>query len=99
MSAPSDANTLSVRHNRARKRFETESEGLTAFLEYSERDGVWILTHTFVSKALRGRGIAGILTQSAIEIAERENRKVDPQCSYAAAYLQKHPEYGHLRAG
>ena len=86
-----------VRQNRALNRFEFEAEGLTAFLEYTELGDVLILKHTLVPSVLRGRGIAGVLTQSAIETARRGKKKIDPQCSYAAAYFKKHAEYADLR--
>lgn len=83
----------SVLHNRTLGRFEIEAQGSTALLEYYVRDGVMVVNHTFVPTGLRGQGLAGILTQVAIETARRERKKIDPQCSYVAAYFKKHPEY------
>ena len=90
---------LPVQHNRADNRFEIEVEGSLAFLEYAERNGVMILQHTLVPTALRGQGLAASLTQFAIETARQEKKKIDPLCSYAAAFFQKHPEYADIRFG
>lgn len=87
-----------VRHNQVLRRFEIEHEGSTAFLDYAEQGDVMILLHTFVPTALRGQGLAAILTQAAIETARQEKKKIDPQCSYAAAFLEKHPEYADIRS-
>ena len=51
------------------------------------------INHTFVDDSLRGQGIAGKLMQKAMDILEERQKKVVPSCSYAANWLQKHPEY------
>ena len=53
---------------------------------------VMMLTHTGVPKALRGRGIAAALVQAALDHARAKGLKVRPDCSYAEAYMQRHPE-------
>ena len=85
-----------VRNNRGLSRFEIDVDGSTALLEYSDQDGVMFVTHTFVPPALRGQGLAGILTQFAIQTARQEQKKIDPHCSYAAAYFQQHPEFADV---
>lgn len=89
----------SVRNNRALNRFEIEFDGLISALEYSDQNGVLTLEHTFVPPVLRGRGIAAILTKFAIQTALQEKMKIDPQCSYAAVFLKRHPEYAKVRMG
>ena len=89
--------TPQVRHNQALRRFEIELNGSTAFLDYAEQAGVMILLHTFVPTALRGQGLAASLTQAAIKAAQQQKKRIDPQCSYAAAFLAKHPEYADVR--
>ena len=85
-----------VRNNRGLSRFEIDVDGSTALLEYSDQDGVMVVTHTFVPPALRGQGLAGILTQFAIQPARQEQKSSDPHCSYAAAYIQKPPEFADV---
>jgi predicted GNAT family acetyltransferase len=43
-----------------------------------------------------GRGIASALVQAAMEVARAEGWKVVPACSYAAAWMRRHPEYRDL---
>jgi len=54
------------------------------------------LIHTEVPEALRGKGMASALAQSALEWAREHQVKVDVICPYVAAYLKKHPEYSDL---
>ena len=55
------------------------------------------LTHTYVPPEFRGKGLAGIVVRAALEFARQERKHVDPQCSYAAAYFDRHPEFADLR--
>jgi predicted GNAT family acetyltransferase len=85
-------------HNAAASRFEIAVDGHLGLIDYRLHDGVMRLTHTEVPPALEGRGIAGALVRSALEHARAQGLKVDPQCSYAAAYMRRHPETQDLLA-
>ena len=61
-------------------------------------NGRLVITHTVVPLAIGGRGIAGDLVKHALDFARSEGLKVLPQCSYAADYIRKHPEYADLAA-
>ena len=74
-----------------------EIDGATAYLEYLDQGRSLVLTHTFVPPALRGRGLAGRLTRAALDFAREKGKIVDPQCSYAASFMDQHPEYADLR--
>jgi hypothetical protein len=81
----------------SRNRFEFEEAGETAYLEFEVDGQGWItLWHTEVPPALRGRGIAGVLAQTAFEYARENGLKVDVICPVALDYVQKHPEYKDL---
>lgn len=86
-----------VIHLPSASRFELTVEGHTGVAEYIDAQGVWIMNHTYVPTALRGRGVAGQLVKAALEAARSAQVKVDPQCSYVATYMQRHPEYADLR--
>jgi predicted GNAT family acetyltransferase len=77
-------------------RFELEEAGQVAWLEYNLGDGVLQLIHTEVPPALRGKGIAGELARSALELARERGLKVDVICPSVTEYVNKHPEYADL---
>ena len=52
-----------------------------------------LIKHTEVLPAFEGRGIGGALVVNLLEEARRQKRGVIPVCPYAAAYIQKHPQY------
>ena len=86
-------------HEPERRRWVVALEGELAHLDYSVEGGVMTIHHTIVPKALGGRGIAGSLVRAALEHARAEGLQVQPDCSYAAAWMDKHPEYADLRHG
>lgn len=83
---------IPVRDNTARSRFETEIDGLTAILEYTQVDGGIVVAHTEVPPPLEGRGIASAMFQALLAAARRKKRRVIPVCPAFARYLQRHPE-------
>ena len=88
--------TIQVTHEPASQRFVAVIEGQESVIDYRLTDSTMTITHTGVPSSLRGRGIAGELTRFALETAREHGWKVVPVCSYAASFLQKHPEYGDL---
>jgi predicted GNAT family acetyltransferase len=87
-----------VTHDTSSHRFKAVVEQHESHLEYALRDNVMVILHTIVPPEVGGRGIAGQLVTTALEYARAHGMKVDPKCSYAAAYLKKHPEYADLLA-
>lgn len=91
------ASTVVV-HNEAASRFETTVDGHLAVAGYMMLNGVMVMPHTLVPRALEGRGIAAKLVQAALGHARTQGLKVDPRCSYVDAYINRHPEVQDLRA-
>lgn len=85
-----------IEHNIAQNRFEWTEDGTLSVLDYVLQDNVMTITHTGVPEAVGGRGIAGDLTQVALDTARANGWMVRPQCSYAAAYIKRHPQYQDL---
>jgi predicted GNAT family acetyltransferase len=83
---------MEVVHSPERSRFEATVEGQPCVAQYRIYGKVMMLTHTGVPKALRGRGIAAELVRAALDHARARGLKVRPDCSYAEAYMQRHPE-------
>ena len=92
------SNNLTITDNTAARRYETQLEGYTAHVDYELEDDVMVITHTIVPQEIGGRGIAGQLVRAAALHARNEGLRVDPICSYADAWMRKHPEFDALRA-
>ena len=82
-----------IDHDARSQRFATRVEGVLAVLDYRLADRVMTITHTLVPPRIGGRGIAAELTRAALAAAREAGWTVNPVCSYAAAYVRKHP--GH----
>lgn len=87
---------MQVRHDPNAREFSVEVEGYIGTLTYDLRGNAMAITHTLVPEAIGGRGIAAELTRVALETARANRWKVMPLCSYAVAYLRRHPEYADL---
>lgn len=87
-----------IGHDRAAHRFELVVEGHLCELDYRLDGGVMTIAHTGVPAVVGGRGIAGELVRTAFETARRKGWRVVPACSYAQAWLGRHPEFADLRA-
>ena len=85
-----------VLHHAAAHRYEMTVEAHLSFCAY-ELDGPrMIFTHTVVPPELRGRGIAEKLVRAALTEAREQGRKVVPQCSYVARFIERNKEYQDL---
>ncbi len=87
-----------IQHDRAAHRFQTVVDGVQCVLDYSLDSAVMMITHTEVPAEVGGRGIASALVQAALDTARDEGWQVVPACSYAAAWIQRHPAYADLLA-
>ena len=54
--------------------------------------GVYCIDHTFVDGSLRGQGVADQLVRAALEQIRKNGGTPAATCSYAAAWLEKHPQ-------
>lgn len=90
---------MDVIHDIDERRFHVDVENHRGELDYALRDGVMTITHTEVPPAIGGRGVAAELTRVALETARREGWKVVPACSYAAAFIRRHPGFADLLPG
>lgn len=50
------------------------------------------IDHTYVEDSHRGQGIAGDLMEMAVDTIGRRGKKITASCSYAAKWLEKHPQ-------
>lgn len=70
--------------------------GLCTITWFDRADGVRVIDHTFVPFALNGQGLAGQLTQAALDQARADRMRVVAHCSYVAAWIKRHREYQDL---
>jgi predicted GNAT family acetyltransferase len=82
---------MNVTHDQASHQFSTEVEGTRAVLDYTLAGSVMNITHTGVPPAIGGRGVAAELMKAALAVANERKWSVNPICSYAVAYMKKHP--------
>ncbi|MDH4290325.1 MAG: N-acetyltransferase [Aquincola sp.] len=83
---------MDIVHDTTASRFEATVDGQLCVAQYRIYGRVMMLTHTGVPRALRGHGIAAALVRAALDHARERGLKVRPDCSYAEAYMQRHPE-------
>jgi uncharacterized protein len=88
--------TQPVQHDAAHQQFFIIVDGTRCIIDYQLQGARMTITHTVVPDAVAGRGIAGTLTQAALEHARTAGWKVIPACTYAAAYFKRHPQYADL---
>lgn len=85
-----------VRQNRKDDRFELDTEGGTAYVEYIIDGDEITFTHTEVPKEAEGRGIAGKVVAAAVAYARDQKLRVIPQCPYVAGWMKRHREYDDI---
>lgn len=73
-------------------RFELVVDGYLAELVYQRSGDRLVLVHTGVPEALGGRGLGGVLVQAAIDVARADGLTLVPQCPFARAWIEKHPD-------
>ncbi len=85
-----------ILHNAAAHRYEVTVDGHLSVCEYEMAEGRMVFTHTLVPPELRGRGIAEKLVRAALADARAASRRVVPQCSYVAKFIERNKEYQDL---
>lgn len=59
--------------------------------EFIEQEATWNIVHTEVSKSHQGQGIARKLVESIIENAQKQNKSLTADCSYAYKIIKGLP--------
>ena len=96
MSNDNAKQDINIIHKESAKRFETSIDGHVGYISYQERDDKLVYDHTIVPQELGGRGVGSALVKYALNYARDNGKKVVPQCSFVASYIDKHPEYQDL---
>jgi uncharacterized protein len=85
-----------VRQNRDEHRFETDTDGGPAFVEYIIDGDEITFTRTEVPKEAEGKGIASTLAAAALAYARESKLRVIPKCPYVMGWLKRHHEYDDI---
>jgi len=91
--------TEAVRDNPSAHRYELTVDGHVAFIAYKPMPDGLVFVHTEVPEALGGRGVGGRLVSGALTDMRRRGLKVRPDCSFVAAYAERHPEFNDVIVG
>lgn len=81
-----------VKRNDSESRYEIDLGDGTAVLAFTERNGKLVLTHTEVPGTHEGQGLGGKLVKAAAADARERGIEIVPQCSYARAWFERHPD-------
>ncbi|MGA8987972.1 GNAT family N-acetyltransferase [Aeromicrobium sp.] len=88
-----------VVHNTDEKRYEINVDGaLAGFTDALEDDGIVTFPHTVVFDGYEGQGLASVLVSEALDDVRQRNKKIVPECSYVAQFVDEHPDYADLVA-
>lgn len=68
------------------------------FADYAVQGQTRAILHVEADPALRGTGAASQFMRALAGHARVEGLKLTPRCSYAAAWLKRHPEFDDLKA-
>ena len=93
----SNAADMPVVDNTGHSQYELSVNGQTVFARYRRSSaGVVAILHVEAPVSLRGSGAAGRLMQGIVDLARSRNEKLVPLCSYAVAWMKRHPETADL---
>ena len=76
---------------------DPEGQLRTVFADYAVQGNTRVILHVEADPALRGTGAAGRFMQALAEHARAEGLKLAPRCSYAVAWLKRHPEFDDIQ--
>ena len=77
---------------------DPEGHARAVFADYAAQGDVRAILHVEAAPELRGTGAAGEFMQALVDHARAENLKLTPVCSYAVAWLKRHPQAADVLA-
>lgn len=88
--------TEQVTNNANEQRYELAFDGELAIAAYEKRGDTIVFTHTEVPAALEGKGVGSRLIKGALADVRAHGGRVVGECSFVAAYLDRHPDQQDL---
>jgi uncharacterized protein len=77
---------------------DANGEMRTVFADYATQGDTRVILHVEADPALRGTGAAGRFMLALAEHARAEGLTLQPRCSYAVAWMKRHPEFDDIKA-
>ncbi|HLV05171.1 MAG TPA: GNAT family N-acetyltransferase [Actinomycetaceae bacterium] len=88
---------IRIQHQPEQNRFAAVvGDDVVGIAGYERRDGVIVLTHTVVERAVEGQGVGSALARTALDTARAEGRHVVPVCPFMDAWIRRHAQYADL---
>lgn len=81
-----------LRHEPEANRLTLPFDGGDVWVDYARQGDTLSLLHVEADAALRGSGAAGTFMQAVTDFARAEGLKLRPVCSYAVAWMRRHPD-------
>jgi predicted GNAT family acetyltransferase len=79
------------------RRYEAYVEGEVAgYVFYQARPDRLVLMSTHVLDEYEGQGVGSRLVAAMLDDIRRRGLSVEPRCPFAAAYIDRHPEFADL---
>lgn len=86
------ADSLDVKENPERSRFEARRGEHLAVAEYEVTPEGMRFTHTLVPSAMEGQGVGSKLAKAGLDACRARGLQALPDCPFIAGYIRKHPE-------
>ena len=88
---------LAVVDNPERHRYELRvGDRVAGIVQYATEPGTVVLVHTEIAPSVEGEGLGSKLVAGALDDIRARGLEVVPLCPFAAAYIERHPEYVDL---
>lgn len=69
-----------------------------AVIKFVNRGNVYSITSTKVPDIVQGKGYGKVMMEALLPEMDRRGLKIEPICSYVAYYLDRYPQWAHLKA-
>jgi predicted GNAT family acetyltransferase len=90
--------TERVTNDANKQRYELAVDDQLAIAAYERRGDTIVFIHTEVPAALEGKGVGSRLIKGALDDVRANGGNVVAECSFVAAYLDRHPDQRELVA-
>ncbi|NNG19525.1 N-acetyltransferase [Naumannella sp. ID2617S] len=90
---------LDFHHDEQAHQYQVSQDGQrVGLIDYRLADQVATFTHTETDLSVQGQGIAGKLTQFALDDVRSRGWRLVPRCPYTRSFVERHQEYADLLA-